>query len=525
MDAIHSDAQDVVPDPLTIADLLSLPSLESVLFHSVSLYRPTGPIRRWAIIAIVEELNAAIRKITEKRQAKHQRLELREKRRSLKRKRRAPSESGDGTSSSRKRIRSGDAEQSSIKAEADNGNQSLDQRGEQDGYESGSQESSDSESEMSDEDSAEEDQGSRFDDLLKRSPENIPMTVSPEAVWNRLQTYYDLDELNDLETTAISPSDLAPIERIREQGFSSSIRERPPNVRVKKSSDESDSGEDEDEDGTEDSDPPSPPIDFALVPGLAYDEYMDPRRIDDEQLAYISAGLASAPTSPPPSAQGTRRTTRSKTPISVGASTRRSGRGVSSAVTAGKRKDADRTRDPSEDEPDSDDAGPGQSSDGEQEEGVEDEEEVEADHEASEAVSESGNEERNDDEGSDEDDADASEPDEDERDEEKTQGEEEEGYGSEQPEVSNAKSRQSSRKRSKASTPPTHSSRGGARGKKATTVDPEPVPASMSRRSSARNVGNVLSASSEDAKSSQRKRPAKEEATPAPARRSSGRRR
>lgn len=198
MDVDKRDFEDTVPESSTIADLLSLPSLESVLFHSVSLYRPTGPIRRWAIIAIVEELNAAIRTIMEKRQSKHQRLEQRERQRSLKRKRRGPSESGVGA---RKRMRSGDMEQTNVLTEEEIDKQSLDEGEERDIDESRSQQSSDSESESSDEDSEEEDQGTRFDILLKGSPESSAMFVTPQAVWDRLQSYYDLDELDELVST------------------------------------------------------------------------------------------------------------------------------------------------------------------------------------------------------------------------------------------------------------------------------------------------------------------------------------
>lgn len=185
---VHHDSAP----PATIAALLSLPSIESIFFRSVSLNRPAGPVKRWAVVAIVEELNAAIKRMGQKREQRLQRQQERDRRRSLKRKRREASTK----SSDRKRIKSSNSPiRKEIKAEDDDDDQDTpipdDERSD-----TGSDNSSESE-ESEDEEEAE------LAGLSLLNPDALKATrVTPDAVWAKLLENYDMAELDELVSRA-----------------------------------------------------------------------------------------------------------------------------------------------------------------------------------------------------------------------------------------------------------------------------------------------------------------------------------
>ncbi|CAO1620035.1 unnamed protein product [Parajaminaea phylloscopi] len=208
-----------------IQRLLDLPALQATLFRGVALTRPVGPCQHWAIVAIAEEINAAIRELQDRRGMRLNAKQRRERKRkrshtqSTNRGERAqPLDQPDRDSADRSKELSPLPDDKSI------GQHHASMTGNRRG------EGSDAEGDEEDDDEEDEDTEDEDEDEDYREQEEVgrlsgptgTLEVTPRSIYAKLGEYFDLKGLDKLENANLRPEELAPSETVRNTGYGSS---------------------------------------------------------------------------------------------------------------------------------------------------------------------------------------------------------------------------------------------------------------------------------------------------------------
>lgn len=175
--------------------LLDLPAIQATLCRAIALTRPVGPSRHWAMAAIVEEVNAALRELQIRRRM---RISLQERRQQRKRNRSGQPHDGSVQHPQGKAGRNvtGSEDDGSDVEEAETGRK-MD-NGDGDAASASEGQSRDDDSETEDEDDDEDEDHREQEQVSRLAHDSGSLEVAPQTIWTKLSEYYNLEGLNSL---------------------------------------------------------------------------------------------------------------------------------------------------------------------------------------------------------------------------------------------------------------------------------------------------------------------------------------